>query len=112
MENNSVHFDDLIKKAEDFGKTNIELYKHKAIDKSTAVLSYILIYRIIIFGIVLFSIFLSSAIALWLGDILGKLYLGVFIISGLYGGIVLLIYLLREKIRQSICDSIISNIFN
>ena len=112
MEKNSIQFDELLKKLEDYGNSNIELYKYKAIDKSSTILSSLITLRIVTVGFTLFFLVFSSGLALWLGEILGKIYYGIFIISGVYGVIAIALYGFREKIRQSICDSIISKAFN
>lgn len=112
MENNSIQFDELIKKLEDYGNSNIELYKYKLIDKSSVILSSFITLRIVAVGFTLFFLVFSMGLALWLGEILGKTYYGIFIMSGIYGIIAIVLYVSREKIRQSICDSIISKAFN
>lgn len=111
-EKDSIQFEELIKRVEEYADTNITLLKYKAIDKTSVLLSSLIIYRIIIAGFTVFFLFLSLASALWLGEVFGKFYLGAFIISGVYGIITLILYGLRDKIRQKICNSIISKAFN
>lgn len=112
MENISNQFDELLKKFEDYANSNVELYKYKLIDKSSVVLSSLITFRIILVSFTFFFLALSAGLALWLGEILGKTYYGIFVISGVYGIIAIILYLAREKIRQSICDTIISKAFN
>lgn len=112
MEDNSIHFDELLKKLEEYGNSNVELFKYKAVDKFSVILSSLMTLRIVAVGFILFFLVLSSGVALWLGEILGKTYYGIFIISGVYGIIALALYFSREKIRQSICDTIVSKAFN
>lgn len=112
MENHSIQFEELIKRIEEYADTNIKLLKYKAIDKMSALVSSVITYRIIIAGFTVFFLFLSLAVALWLGEVFGKIYYGVFIICGFYGIIALVLYGVRDRIRQQICNSIISKAFN
>lgn len=112
MGNNSSQFEELIKRVEEYTDTNIKLLKYRSIDKISTLVSSVITYRIIVAGVAIFLLFLSLALALWLGEIFGKIYYGVFIVSGVYGIIALVLYGVRDRIRQSICNSIISKAFN
>jgi hypothetical protein len=112
MENSSIQFDTLIKRLEDYSDVSIELLKYKTIDKSSNLLSSLITYRIICVWFTLFFLVLSSGLALWLGEVFGKIYYGIFIMSGVYGIIAFALYGLREKIKQNISNSIIAKAFN
>ena len=112
MEDNSMQFHTLIKRLEDYSNSSIELLKLKAIGKGSELLASLITYRIICVGFTLFFLVLSAGLALWLGELLGKIYYEIFIMSGVYGIIALVLYGLREKIKQNICNSIISKAFN
>lgn len=112
MENNSNKFATLFKRLEDFAESNIELLKYKAIDKITDGVSSMISGSLIVLVFLVFILFLSAGAALWLGEIYGKIYYGVFIVSGIYGVIGICLYLLRNKIKQNINDTIISKTFN
>ena len=102
----------LIDKAEQYGKTSIELYKLKAIDKSTDIFASLASRTVILVIISLFFILLTIAIALYLGDILGKSYYGFFIVSGFYGLVLILLSIFRKPfLEENFNDYIINQIF-
>ena len=100
----------VIDKAEQFGKTSLELIKLKTVDKTADIASSTLSWLIIIiFGLLFFS-FLNIGIALWIGSLLGKNFLGFLIVSGFYG-ILFLIFLAFRKtlLKKPVNDSIVEN---
>jgi len=97
----------LFEKAEDYSKTSIELLKLNAIDKTADVVSS-LITRMTLFAVTTLFIFvITIGVALWIGELLGKTYLGFFVMGGVHVTIALLIYTFRrewieKRIRQFI----------
>lgn len=99
----------LIDQSKDFLETKIELTKLKAIDKSADVLSTVIVMVSIIFLGTLFVIFISIAAALILGSWLGSEYYGFLIVGGVYGLLLLLIFLKKEKwIKTPIANGLIN----
>lgn len=101
----------LFEKVEEYGITNYELTKLKLL-KTTALIAPSLLSRlVVIFIISTFILILSIGIALFLGDLLGKLYYGFFIIAAFYLvlGIVLHFYL-HKWIKKPVANSIIKQI--
>ena len=95
MEIKSSAFETLFEKAEAFGKTTYEISKLKALETTTVVATS-LVSRIS--AILMFSMFLlvfNIGIALFLGELLGKIYYGFFIVAAFYliGGIILYFFL-------------------
>ena len=93
-----------------YSKTTFELVKLKSVEK-TANLVAPWISRLMVFFLLLaFGILFNIGIALWLGDILGKLYYGFFIVAVFYLllGIVVRIFL-YQWITNHITHSIYSN---
>ena len=93
-----------------YSKTTFELVKLKSMEK-TANLVAPWIFRLIVFILLLaFGILFSIGIALWLGDMLGTLYYGFFIVAGFYlfSGIVVRI-VLYQRILNLVTHSIYSN---
>jgi hypothetical protein len=74
----------LFEKAEQFIRTSIELLKLKALDKAADTISSIVSGLAMVIFLFFFIFILSIGLALYLGDILGKAYLGFFIVSGFY----------------------------
>ena len=99
----------LIEKSKDYLDTKIELTKLKTIDKSADVLSTVVVMISMIFISFLLILFLSLALALLFGKMLGAYYYGFFIMGGFYAIILLLIYLQKEKwIKTPIANGLIS----
>jgi phage-related holin len=102
----------LIDKIEQYGKTSMELYKLKAIDKTTDVFAS-LASRIVIFGIIaLFFILFTIGIALYLGDVLGKSYYGFFAMGGFYVLVAIILFIIRKPyLEKTFNNYIINQIF-
>lgn len=101
----------LFEKVEEYGITTYELTKLKLLKTTALIVPSLLSRLIVIFIISTFILILSIGIALFLGDLLGKLYYGFFIIAAFYlvVGIVLHFYL-HKWIKKPVADSIIKKI--
>ena len=98
----------LWEKAEDYGKTSLELLKLKSIDKASDIVSTLLPYAVVIITVVIFMLFVNLGIALWLGEIWGSLYLGFFAVAGFYGLCGTIIHLfLHDKLKERIRNAVI-----
>jgi hypothetical protein len=112
MQQNSNFIELLLERIVQFGQLNIDLFKLKFLDKASFLIAN-LIARFLLWTMVsLFTICLSIAVALWLGDILGKNYYGFFIVSLFYGLIAIFIWLLQSAIKLRVSNWIIAKIFN
>jgi ABC-type sugar transport system permease subunit len=99
----------LIDKSKDYLDTKIELTKLKTIDKSADVLSAVVVTVSMLFISFLLILFVSLAVALLLGKMLGAYHYGFFIMGGFYAIILLLIYVMREKwIKNPIANELIN----
>jgi len=99
---------ELIERAVEYGKTTIELAKLKAVDQISDVAASLISKIVAGAALLLFVLFASIGMALWLGDILGKIYLGFFVVAAGYGVLGILIQLLLGKwIKKIICNYII-----
>ena len=85
MENKTATLESLLERAEEYGKTSLELIKLKALDIVSDVFSSFLSRLLMIVTIFLFFGFLNLGVTLWLGTILGKTYYGFFIVASFYG---------------------------
>ena len=101
----------LFEKAEEYGITTYELTKLKLLKTTVLIVPSLLSRLIVIFIISSFIFILSIGIALFLGDLLGKLYYGFFIIAAFYlvVGIILHFYL-HKWIKKPVANSIIKQI--
>ncbi len=113
MENSAKMLESLIEKAEDFGKTSVELVKLKVLDKTSAIVSSFIPYSVVFILVASFMIFLNLGLAFWLGEILGETYLGFFVVAGFYIVTGLIFYIFfHKRVKKYICNSIINQMLN
>jgi len=107
METNSESIDLLVSRAEEFSKTNFELLKLKSIEKTADVGSTLFSRLLLILAICLFSLTFTIAISFWLGELLGKVFYGFFIVAGIYGIIGIILFLMHSRIKARVGNEII-----
>ena len=99
----------LFEKAEDYGKTTLELIKMEAIDKSADVVSSLVSRIVICVAVAIFILVISIGCALWIGELLGKSYFGFFVIGGFYGILIVLLVAFRHQwLKYPVSNSIIN----
>lgn len=111
MKNKVILIEMLFEKIEEYGRTSIELYKLKTIDKVTDVFASLASRIVIAIIIALFLLFLSIGIAKYLGEILGKEYYGFFAVTGFYALIAIILLSRRASLENTFNDYIINQIF-
>ena len=91
METPADSIESLFERAETYGRTTYELSKLKLLETTNIVVTSLIARLSTILMVAMFSFVLSIAVALWLGDLLGKAYYGFFIVAGFYllAGIIL-----------------------
>lgn len=101
----------LLERATDYGKTSVELVKLKALDKTADLVSSIIPLSVFILLISAFLLFLNLGIAFWLGEILGKVFYGFFIVAAFYiiTGLVIRVFL-NKWIKRLVGDYFIKRI--
>ena|ERR1051326_3462351 len=108
---NSVEL--LIETAEEYGKTSVELYRLKTIDKFADIISSLVSKLTVIIAFILFFLILNIGTSLWIGNVLGKTYLGFFIVAAFYALIAIILYLFKNKwIKSPLRNSIITQTLN
>jgi hypothetical protein len=108
MEDHAKLIEELLEKATEYGKTSFELVKLKALDKTSDVVSSIIPDSIVFVLILSFMLFLNLGLAFWLGEILGKTFLGFFAVAAFWGFIGLIICLfMRKWLKKLISNYII-----
>lgn len=112
METKESLFEPLLERAEAYGKTSFNLLKLKTVDKTSDVLSSFVSRLLLGIFCTIFLVTLNIAIALWLGDLLGKSYYGFFIVAGFYGIIGLVLYITHPSIKEKVSKQIIQQILN
>ena len=84
MKEDSSLTDNLFERLTKFAVTYVELIKLKAIDRTTEVVSAAAPDLITSSLMLVFLLFINVGVALWLGDILGKIYFGFMAVAGFY----------------------------
>ena len=113
MEDNAKLIETLYERTTDYVKTSYELVKLKVIDKISDVFSSYIPNAVVFVLILLFLLFFNLGLAFWLGEILGKIYFGFFVIAAFYGFIAFVLqFLLHKWLKKKIGDRIIKKILN
>jgi len=113
MEGMGALLESLLEKAELYAKTNIDILKLKAIDKLTDVISTI-VAKLATIVVALIAIFLVNiAASLWIGELVGKSYLGFLIVAGFYILVALTMHfnkgsLLKTRVKKSIVSQLLN----
>jgi hypothetical protein len=97
MEENAKMLESLYEKAVDYGITSFELIKLKALEKTSDVVSSFLPHAIVFVVIASFLLLLNLGLAFWLGEMLGKVFLGFFIVAGFYGVLAVILHFFLHK---------------
>lgn len=98
----------LFERAEDYGKTTLNLLKLNAIDKSADVASSLVSRLAVIMTVVLSVLIISIGTALWLGKLLGDAFYGFFIVGGFYALLAILLQVFRHQwLKYPVSNSII-----
>jgi hypothetical protein len=84
MEDNTNMLGSLLDKAEDYGRTSYELVKLRALDKASEAVSSFVPHSLVFIMVASFILFFNLGLALWLGDILGKIFYGFFLVAAFY----------------------------
>ena len=97
MKTASEHIENLISATGEYVETKTQLIKYQAIDKiSDAVSSVVSSLAVIIAGVFFFLI-VNIGLSILIGQSLGQVYYGFFIVAGFYALIGILLYAFRKK---------------
>lgn len=112
MEQKATLIESLFEKAEAYVKTNLDLFKLKAINKSADVASSIISKLVLFIAVLLIIISLNIGFALWIGELVGKSYYGFFIVAAFYVVVALVLHFIPGLIKAPVNDSIILKMLN
>lgn len=113
MGDKTLIIDELLDKAAQFGKAELELAKLKAIDKASDIVSASVPSLIVMVSASVFMLFLNLGIALWVGVLLGNPFLGFFAVAAFYGIIAVILHLfMRKWLKKMVGDYIIKRVLN
>lgn len=112
MEPKTNFIEPLMDKAEAYAKSSLELLKLKAVDK-TGDVTATLISRLLLIVVVSFFVFtLNIALALWLGDLLGKAWYGFMIVALFYALLSVVLLMIHPTIKSKANNAIIRKLLN
>lgn len=111
MEEKITPIELLMDRGKAYTRTSLRLFKLKATDKGAELISKVVSGFVILILFALLFINLNIAIALLIGEMLNKIWMGFIILSGFYGFMGILVYIFRDQwIKQPVSNSIISEI--
>ena len=113
MENDPGTVGSLFEKTGDYLETRLDLLKLRAIDKTSDVTSS-LVSRIAIAIILFLAILIVNiGLSLWVGELVGKVYVGFFIVAAFYALLALIIYVFRKAwIKDPVTNILIKKLLN
>ena len=97
MEDTTKLIESLLERAVEYGKTSYELVKLKALDKTSEVVSSVIPHTVIFVLIASFIIFFNLGLSFWLGEILGNIYFGFFVVAAFYGITAMVLHFFMHK---------------
>jgi len=101
--------EDLFEKVEAYIKTNVELIKLRTIDKLSAVIASLASGVVLLILFSFFFLMVNIGLAIWLGQAMGQVYYGFFLIAGIYALLSIILFMVRNSIiKNPIINSIIS----
>jgi hypothetical protein len=113
MEQQDSRLNSLLTQAEQYGKTSLELAKLKTVQKLIPVATAFTGKLFVMSAFYLFIFLLNIGIAMWLGSLLGKPYMGFILIASFYLLTAIVIHYLSAKLfRKPISRFIIQQILN
>jgi hypothetical protein len=107
MEDNAKLIESIMESAAEYGKNSYELIKLKALDKTSDVVSSFIPHSVVFVIIVSFMLFFNMGLAFWLGEILGKIFYGFFIVAGFYCITGIVLYFFMHKWLKKIVSNYI-----
>jgi hypothetical protein len=113
MENTPNILDPLMEKVEEYGKSSLELIKLKVVEKIATFVAIVYANVILFTILILFVAFFNIGLSLWIGTLLGEIYLGFFTVAAFYGLAGLIYYLfgmdiLINKMKKRISALLLS----
>ena len=97
----------LFVRAEHYGKSSLELIKLKSIDKFASVLSILISRGVLLTVLLVFVLTLNVGVSLWLGELIGKNYLGFMAVAAFYGVAALIVNACHPYLKSKFNNMII-----
>ena len=111
MEEKKTPVEVLLERGQDYVKTSVQLFKFKATGKVAEIASKLASGFVILILLTFLFINLNIGIALFIGDLLGRIWLGFLILSGFYGCVGIIVYVFRDRwIKKPVNNSVIKQL--
>ena len=101
MEDKPTNVEELFQKLKEYADVRLNLFKLKSINKLSGFMSISITIVILIFIFSTVFLFITVGAALLIGEWVGKIYCGFFIVGGIYLIIGLVIYSMRDKLIKT-----------
>lgn len=102
----------LFEKLNNYIQTTIELNKLKAASKAAGIGSNLLHGAVSLAFLLLVLLSLTMALGFLIGDLLGKVYLGFFVVTGIYLLVAVILYASRKSSKAKLTNKIIKEIYD
>jgi len=113
MEENTNLIESLLEKASDYGKTSYELVKLNAIDKTSNGISSFFPSAVVVLVLSSVLLFFNLGMAFWIGNMVGELFLGFFIVSAFYALVTIILYFgMRKWLKRIFYDYMVRHLLN
>lgn len=110
-EERSGLLESLLDKATDYGVASIELVRLKAADMTTDIVSSFIPFSLVVLLAASFLLFLNLGIALWLGDLLGKVFYGFFVVAAFYIlSVIIIHFFMNKRIKRLVGNYFIKHV--
>ena len=112
MEEEPTIIDTLFERVKEFSVAYAELLKLKALDLAAEIISSV-VPDILFAGFIITALlFINLGLAFWLGEILGKVYLGFLLVGSFYLVLLLIArFVMRGWLKEKIGNYFVRNIF-
>src|SRR5690554_3521578 len=113
MEETKRLYDELKSKAEAYGHSSLELVKLKTTEVSAKTAGKVGLYVTLLILALFFLIMLSVGAAVWVGQMLGEMYLGFFLVAGFYLLLAVVLFAFKgPMVLRPIENLVIKNLLN
>jgi hypothetical protein len=111
MEDTKALLEPLLERAEAYGKSSLKLIKLKTVQTTATSLSIIGSRSLALASFVMFGLMTSIGVAVWLGELLERPFIGFALVAGFYGLLGLVFYFLTHNwMKERIGNSIVSQL--
>jgi hypothetical protein len=101
------HIEALVSKAGELAETKMEIWKLKVVNRIASTVSSLIAVMAVVLFVVIALLIISLGAAVWIGNSLGQLSYGFFIVGGFYVLAGILLYLFRKPLLKTPISNLI-----